>query len=207
MKIKEAILVEGRYDKNALSQVVDTVIIETNGFEIFSDKEKIALLRAIAEKRGLVVLTDGDGAGFVIRNNLKGQLPSDKIKHAYIPDIRGKEKRKRKASKEGKLGVEGMTSAVLREALLRSGVTVEQEDPPANREKSITKMHLYEAGRSGKEGSEKRRQRLIRALNLPERLSANALLDVLNALYTFEEFSELLQRNIFDDDGSDGCYE
>ena len=124
LKIQEAIVVEGRYDKNTLSQLVDTVILETAGFGIFKDKEKLSLLRKIGEKRGLIILTDSDGAGFVIRNYLKGALPQDQVKHAYVPDLFGKEKRKRKPGKEGKLGVEGMRPEVLEKALCRAGATI-----------------------------------------------------------------------------------
>lgn len=203
LKIKEAIVVEGRYDKNTLSQVVDAVIIETSGFGIFSDKEKLKLLRSIADKRGLIVFTDSDGAGFMIRNHIKGAVDKSKVKQAYIPDVMGKEKRKRTGSKEGKLGVEGMKPAVIRDALIRAGATVEnaeQEREP--RGGSITKTDLFCMGLSGGEGSAVKRARLIKALDLPERLSADALLDILNALYTKEEF-EALAGNILNDGGTD----
>ena len=125
LRIREAIVVEGRYDKNTLSQVVDGVILETSGFSIFQDSEKLNLLRRLAAQRGLIILTDSDGAGFVIRNFLKGAIPPEQVKHAYVPDIYGKERRKRAPGKEGKLGVEGMDPEVLRQALLRAGATVE----------------------------------------------------------------------------------
>ena len=189
LKIKEAIVVEGRYDKNTVSQVVDTVIIETSGFGIFSDKEKLTLIRKIAEKRGIIVFTDSDGAGFVIRNHIKGSLPSGLIKQAYIPDIYGKERRKASASKEGKLGVEGMTPEVIRDCLLRAGATLIDETGESEIKKDpLTKTDLFMLGYSGKAGSAEKRRLLTQALDLPERISTNALLDVLNALYTRDEF-------------------
>lgn len=195
LKIKEAIVVEGRYDKNTLSQVVDAVIIETSGFGIFSDKEKLKLLRDIADKRGLIVFTDSDGAGFVIRNHIKGAIDKTKIKQAYIPDIAGKEKRKRSASKEGKLGVEGMKPEVIREALVRAGATIENADASVEKKPAITKTDLFCMGLSGGDGSAVKRAAVIKALELPEHLSADAFLDIINALYTFEEF-EVLVGNI-----------
>ena len=194
IKIKEAIVVEGRYDKNTLSQLVDTVILETNGFGIFKDKEQLALLRKIAQKRGLIVLTDSDGAGFVIRNHLKGAIPQDQVKHAYIPDLFGKEKRKRKAGKEGKLGVEGMRPEVLERALRQAGATIldgasqTQSGPP------LTKADLFAAGLSGGEGSKEKRQALLKKLDLPEHLTPNAMLPVLSALFDRESLLEEMQN-------------
>ena len=190
IKIQEAIAVEGRYDKNTLSQVVDTLIIETRGFGIFKDPERMALLRKAAEKRGLIVLTDSDGAGFVIRNHLKGTLPRDKVKQAYIPDIVGKERRKRRPGKEGKLGVEGMDPATLLSVLLRCGATFETEGEETPAGEPITKADLFALGLSGGSGSAERRKVLAKALDLPEHLSPNALLDVLNLLTTREELAE-----------------
>ena len=189
-KIKEVIVVEGRYDKNTLSQVVDAVIIETSGFGIFNNVQKQKLLRDMAEKRGLVVLTDSDGAGFVIRNFIKGCVDPKLVKHAYIPDIEGKEKRKRSASKEGRLGVEGMRPQVLLDALTRAGATFvgEEETPAAVK---ISKADMFIMGLSGGTGSREKRAALIRKLDLPEKLSADALLDVLNAIMTREEFLSL----------------
>jgi ribonuclease M5 len=187
VKIKEAIVVEGRYDKNTVSQIVDTAIIETNGFGIFSDKEKIELLRRIAEKRGLIIFTDSDGAGFVIRGHLNGMLGKDNIKQAYIPDIYGREKRKRSDSKEGKLGVEGMTPQVIIDALKRAGATFEDSEESENSEK-ITKCDLFALGLSGGKNSSEERKKLMKKLNLPENMSPNALLDVLNSIYTRDEF-------------------
>ena len=145
-RIREAIVVDGRYDKNTLSQVVDTVILETAGFGVFKNQELVALLRRLAEERGLIVLTDSDGAGFVIRNYLKGAIPKNQVKHAYIPDVYGKERRKRKAGKEGKLGVEGMNPEVLRQALLRAGATVVDGDGPAPARGDLTPADLFALG-------------------------------------------------------------
>ncbi|SHH53753.1 ribonuclease M5 [Sporobacter termitidis DSM 10068] len=187
MKVREIIVVEGRYDKNTVSQAVDGTIIETSGYGIFSDTEKMNLLRKLAEKRGLIILTDSDSAGFLIRGHLKGQLNGLNVKHAYIPDVYGREKRKRTASKEGKLGVEGMRRDVIIGALLRAGATVDNGESP-EKSPSITKTDLYFAGLSGTDGSAERRLALLKKLDLPEHLSAGGLLDVLNALYTKEEF-------------------
>ena len=190
ISVKEVIVVEGRYDRNTLSQVFDAVIVETSGFGVFNDREKLALLRRLAEARGLVVLTDSDGAGFVIRNFLKGAIDPALVKQAYIPDIAGRERRKRAPSKEGKLGVEGMKPEVLIEALRRAGATLDGEEP-ARRAGGITKATLYELGLSGGPGSTEKRRALLKELDLPEKLSANALLDVLNALYTEAELREI----------------
>jgi len=189
-KIKEVIVVEGRYDKNTLSQVVDAHIIETSGFGIFNDKEKQRLLIKLAQSRGLVVLTDSDGAGFVIRNFIKGCVDPKFVKHAYIPEIEGKEKRKSKASKEGQLGVEGMRPHVLLDALKRAGATFESIESTDTRP-LISKADMYKMGLSGGEGSRAKREKLLRSLDLPQKLSADALLDVLNALMTREEFFTL----------------
>ena len=196
LRIKEAIVVEGRYDKNTLSQLVDTVILETAGFGIFKDRQRLALLRRLAQQRGLVVLTDSDGAGFVIRNFLKGSIPPERVKHAYIPDVYGKERRKRQAGKEGKLGVEGMRPEVLEAALRRAGATFLEEGasggPPR---RAITKADLFALGLSGGPGSAEKRQALMRELELPEHLSPNALLEVLNALYSYEELAAAAGKN------------
>lgn len=190
VRIREVIVVEGRYDKNALSQVVDAVIVETAGFGIYNDAGKRRLLRTLAESRGLIVLTDSDGAGFQIRGFLKGCVDPALVRHAYIPDIYGKERRKRTGSKEGKLGVEGMKPEILLDALLRAGATVEEADAvrPAPR---ITKADLYARGLSGGEGSREKRAALLRRMELPERLTADGLLDVLNAVMSREEFYDL----------------
>ena len=185
IKIKQAIVVEGRYDKNTLSQLVDAPIFETNGFGVMKDRELLDFLRRVAQTRGLIILTDSDGAGFVIRNFLKGALPKDKVLHAYIPDIYGKERRKTHAGKEGKLGVEGMTPEILLAALRNAGAQTEQTDAPTER---ITKTDLFLAGLSGGAGSAEKRARLQKELRLPAHLGANAFLDALNLLISREEF-------------------
>ena len=192
-RIREAVVVEGRYDKNTLSQVVDTLILETAGFGIFKNPEQMALLRKAAEKRGLIVLTDSDGAGFVIRNRIRGAIPQHWVKHAYIPDVYGKEKRKRQGGKEGKLGVEGMPPQVLEEVLRRAGATFLGED--AREEESappLTKADLFAAGLTGGPDSAARRLALLKELELPEHMSANALLAVLNGCYSLREARKIL---------------
>lgn len=194
-KIKEVIVVEGRYDKNALAQVVDATIITLGGFSVFNDKEKLAFLRRLAQKQGLIVLTDSDGAGFVIRNYLKGALLKDLIKQAYIPDIHGKERRKRTAGKEGKLGVEGMKPEVLLDSLRRAGATFLDEEAgerPASL--PITKGDLYVLGLTGGDNAAQKRQALLKRLELPEHLTANGLLEALNLLYDRETFLALVQQ-------------
>ena len=190
IRVREAIVVEGRYDANTLRQIVDAPIFETGGFGVFNDKELVALLRTAAQKRGLIILTDSDGAGFVIRSYLSGAIDPACVKHAYIPDVPGKERRKDHPSKEGKLGVEGMTPAVLTEALRRAGATILGEAEKAV-PGEITKADLYQKGLSGKPDSAERRRELIKSLNLPERMSANALLRALNLMMTREEFLSL----------------
>jgi len=190
VKIKEAIIVEGRYDKNTLSQIVDAPILETSGFGIMKDKAQLRLLRRVAQSRGLILFTDSDGAGFVIRNFLKGAIPKEYLKHAYIPDVPGKERRKAAPGKEGKLGVEGMRPEVILEALRRAGATIEGENQPAAR--SITKQDLMELGLSGGPDSSTKRLMLLKKLDLPEHMSANALLQALNLLHTKEELEHLV---------------
>ena len=192
-RIREAIVVEGRYDKNTLSQVVDTVILETSGFGIFKREEQLALLRRLAEQRGLIVLTDSDGAGFVIRNFIKGSIPAGWVKHAYIPDRYGKERRKRTPGKEGKLGVEGMEPAVLLEALRRAGATFLDETAGAESSgRTITKADLFADGLSGGPGAAEKRRALLKALDLPEHLTANALLELLNTVLGWEGYRKIL---------------
>ena len=188
VKIREAIVVEGRYDKNTLSQIVDAPIFETSGFGIMKDKAQLSLLRKVAQVRGLVVMTDSDGAGFVIRNFLKSSIPAQYLKHAYIPDIYGKEKRKSAPGKEGKLGVEGMKPEVVVEALRRAGATIEGE--AAATPSCITKQDLVELGLSGGANSNAKRHMLLKKLGLPEHMSANAMLQALNLLYTPTELRE-----------------
>lgn len=190
LQIREAIVVEGRYDKNTLSQLVDTLILETAGFGIFKNQEQMTLLRTVAERRGLIVLTDSDGAGFVIRNRLKSAIPTQYLKHAYIPDIYGKERRKKTAGKEGKLGVEGMPPDVLREVLIRAGATpldgVQTMQSP-----NLTKADFMALGLTGGADSALRRAALLKKLNLPQHMTANGLLQVLNGCYSSQEVEEL----------------
>ena len=192
LRIREAVVVEGRYDKAALSGVVDTLILETAGFGVFKDGERLALLRRLAARRGLIVLTDSDGAGFVIRNYLKGAIPKDQLKHAYIPDVFGKERRKRAPGKEGKLGVEGMPPDVLRNAILRAGATVLDGDAPDRPQGDLTPADLFALGLSGTPNAAARRAELLGRLDLPQHMSAKALLSALNALYTPDELETLL---------------
>ena len=192
VKIREAILVEGRYDKNTLSQIVDAPILETAGFGIFKDKKQLALLRQVAERRGLIVFTDSDGAGFVIRNHIKSTIPGKYLKHAYIPDIYGKERRKAVPGKEGKLGVEGMTREVILDALRKCGATFEGEASSASG--GITKQDLMELGLSGGADASAKRLALLKKLNLPEHMSANAMLQALNLLCTLEELMNIVNQ-------------
>ena len=191
VKIKEAIVVEGRYDKNTLSQILDASILETSGFGIFKDKQRLSLLRRIAETRGLIVFTDSDGAGFVIRNHIKSAIPGKYLKHAYIPDIYGKEKRKAAPGREGKLGVEGMTKEVILESLRRAGATIEGEKSVPVRQ--ITKQDLMELGLSGTPEASANRLKLLKHLNLPEHMSPNAMLQALNLLYNLEELTTFVE--------------
>lgn len=199
-RIKEVIVVEGRYDKNALSQVVDATVITLGGFSVFNDKEKLSFLRRLAEKQGLIVLTDSDGAGFVIRNYLKGALPKDCVKQAYIPDIHGKERRKRTPGKEGKLGVEGMKPEVLLDSLRRAGATFLNETAvikPSSQ--PITKADLFTLGLTGGDNAAQKRQALLKKLDLPEHLTANGLLEALNLLYDRETFLFLARQEVISD--------
>ena len=195
LKIKEAIVVEGRYDKNTLAQLVDGLILTTSGFGIFKDRAQLELLRRVAARQGVVVLTDSDGAGFVIRNYLKGVLPPEQVKHAYIPDIRGKERRKAAPGREGKLGVEGMRPQVLEAALRQAGVTFLEDTAQAAQNRSpIAKGDLFALGLSGGAGASLRRKRLLEHLQLPEHMSANALLEMLNALFSLEQLRETVKK-------------
>ena len=189
IKVGPVILVEGKYDKIKLSQIFDATILTTDGFGIFKQKDKLDLLRRLAETRGLLIFTDPDGAGFVIRNYLKGAVPKEKLFHAYIPDLYGKEKRKAKGSKEGKLGVEGVPDDVIIRAVEASGAL--QESAPAT--SGITKADLYELGLSGSVGSTQRRLRLLKELQLPQQLSPNALLDVLNCIIDLESLTAMVE--------------
>ena len=194
-QIREVIVVEGRYDKNTLSQVVDAAVVTLGGFAVFNDREKLAFLRRLARERGLIILTDSDGAGFVIRNYLKGALPKDRVKQAYIPDIYGKERRKRSPGKEGKLGVEGMRPQVLLEALRRAGATFVDEAEEVAERVPLTKADLFEFGLTGTPESGKRRQALLKRLDLPEHLTPNALLEALNLLYDRDALAEILEES------------
>ena len=192
VKIREAIVVEGRYDKNTLAQIVDAPILETAGFGIFKNKEQMELLRRVAKERGLIVFTDSDGAGFVIRNRINSAIPASQLKHAYIPDIYGKEKRKSAPGKEGKLGVEGMRPEVILEALRRAGATFEEEPVQSVPPREITKQDLMDLGLSGSPDAGERRKKLLKACRFPEHMSANAMLQALNLLYTLEEVQDLV---------------
>lgn len=195
MRVKEVIVVEGRYDKNTVSQAVDATVVTLGGFSVFNDREKLAFLRRLALERGLIVLTDSDGAGFVIRNYLKGALPKDRVKQAYIPDIHGKERRKRVPGKEGKLGVEGMRPEVIVEALRRCGATFEDGPVRSSGGTPITKADLFVLGLTGAPDSTVRRQALLRQLELPEHLTPNGLLEALNLLYSREELEEIMRQS------------
>ena len=191
VRIEEAIVVEGRYDKNTLSQIVDAPIFETAGFGIFKDKKQMALLRRVAEKRGLIVFTDSDGAGFVIRNHIKSAIPGKYLKHAYIPDIPGKERRKSAPGKEGKLGVEGMTPEVILQALKNAGATFVGE--AVSPKVGITKQDLMALGLSGGAEAGKKRQALLKKLDLPEHMSANAMVQALSLLYNLQELTQMVE--------------
>lgn len=187
-KLRQAVVVEGKYDKNTLSQLIDAPIFTTDGFTSMKDPALVHLLREAAEARGLIILTDSDGAGFLIRNTLKGLLPPQGVLHAYIPDLPGKEKRKARAGKEGLLGVEGMRPEVLFKALRDAGAVFEDEAAPQNEKTPVTKQDLYALGLSGRADSAQRRAALLKTLELPAHMSANALLQALNVMFTREEF-------------------
>lgn len=191
IRIKEAIIVEGKYDLNKVKQIFDTQVIATNGFSIFSDRERLDFLRKVAETRGLLILTDSDGAGFVIRNYLKSSIDAKLLKHAYIPEIYGKEKRKAHSSKEGKLGVEGIPDDVIMDAVRKAGVV--ETEKTEKKEKDVTKAELYEMGLSGGTGSAQKRKKLLKALGLPAYLSANALLEVINTMVGRSELQKILK--------------
>ena len=189
IKISQAIVVEGRYDKNTLSQIVDAAIFETSGFHIMKDKATQALLRRVAMERGLIVFTDSDGGGFVIRNFLKQIIPPQYLYHAYIPDIYGKEKRKSAPGKEGKLGLEGMSKDVILTALENCGAKFQ-----ADEKEKITKQHLFAFGLSGGVNSSLLRKQLLKKLELPEHMSANAMLHALDVLYSPEELERIIKQ-------------
>ncbi len=191
IKLKEAVIVEGKYDKIKLSSLVDGLIITTDGFGIFKDRDKRELIKTLAKKRGIIILTDSDSAGFLIRSHIKGFVSEGKIKNVFIPDVFGKEKRKSAPSKEGKLGVEGMDRELLENALKKAGIVEEKTSPNA---KKVLKSDLFEDGISGGADSKAKRTRLLKELGLPERMSANALLETVNALYSFEEYKAAVSR-------------
>lgn len=188
IRIKQAVIVEGKYDKIRLSNIVDAVIVPVNGFSVYKDKETAELIRMLARKTGIVILTDSDSAGFQIRNKIKELARDGEVIHVYVPDIKGKERRKREPSKQGLLGVEGIDDGILLEAFKKAGVFAESKDKPRD---PITKADLLERGLIGAENSSERRAELQRKLGLPERLSANMLLEILNVMYSREEFFEL----------------
>ncbi len=191
LSIKEAIIVEGKYDKIKLSSIIDGLIIETDGFSIFNNKEQLALIRKLAQTNGLLILTDSDAAGFKIRNFLRGAVPTERVKHAYIPDVLGKEKRKTQFSKEGKLGVEGISKELLLEAFQKSGVLCEERETATPK---ITKTDFYQDGLSGGADSFEKRRKFLKLLDLPERLTANSLLQLLNATISYETYKEYISK-------------
>lgn len=197
LKIKEAIVVEGTYDKIKLSSAVDALIIQTNGFQVFRDREKLALIRSAAEKSGIIVLTDSDRAGFIIRNYVKQGIDGAKIKHAYIPDVFGKERRKAVPSKEGKLGVEGIDIKLITDALINAGATVigdEASGEKAASKRLISKLDLYRDGFSGGANSAARRRSLQRLLGFPERMSANMLVEAVNLICGYDEYAKAVKK-------------
>lgn len=191
IKLSQAVIVEGKYDVIKLSNMLDALIIKTDGFGIFKDSEKQRLIRRLANEKGIIVLTDSDSAGFVIRNFISSCVPKEKIINVYIPDIFGKEKRKAERSKEGKLGVEGVPESVILEALRKAGVTASVTD---EKRRLITNVDLYEYGLSGRENSSRKRKKLLAALSLPERMSTSSLVKILNSFVTYEEFIEKVKE-------------
>lgn len=193
LKIKEAVIVEGRYDKIKLSNILDTLIIETNGFGIYKDKKKLAFIRKLANERGIIVLTDSDHSGFQIRRYISSGIDKDKIKHIYIPDIYGKEKRKKEPSKEGKLGVEGMSEQLLLSLFEKADVSAHF----VNIENPVTNFDLYDLGYSGTPDAKEKKKKLLKALDLPEFLSTNSLLSYINSTMKRDAFFELSDNNDF----------
>ena len=193
LKIDQAIIVEGKYDKIKLSSIIDGIIITTNGYGIFKDKEKLELIRFYARNRGIIILTDSDSAGFKIRGYLKGSVPSDKITNVYIPDIFGKEKRKEKPSCEGKLGVEGIDKNIIIESFKKSGVIFGSSDIPEKRE-PITRTDIYELGLTGAPDSSLLRKKLLHKLKLPEKLSTTGMLEIINTMISKSELEEVMEK-------------
>ena len=191
IKIDKVIIVEGRYDKIKLSSMIDGIIIETEGFGIFKDKDKQKLIRKLAETKAIAILTDSDSAGFVIRNFITSIVPKEYITNVYIPDIYGKEKRKDSPSKEGKLGVEGVSAEILKEAFKKAGIGVSQSE--TNERKKITLNDFFDDGLTGDTQSKRKRTDLLKKLDLPERMSTKAMLDILNTFITYDEYKKLVE--------------
>lgn len=191
IRIDKVIIVEGRYDKIKLSSMIDGIIIETEGFGIFKDKDKQKLIRKLAETKGIAILTDSDSAGFVIRNFITSIVPKEYITNVYIPDIYGKEKRKDSPSKEGKLGVEGVSAEILKEAFKKAGIGVSQSE--TNERKKITLNDFFDDGLTGDTQSKRKRTDLLKKLDLPERMSTKAMLDILNTFITYDEYKKLVE--------------
>ncbi|MCI6929327.1 MAG: DUF4093 domain-containing protein [Oscillospiraceae bacterium] len=191
IKIDKVIIVEGRYDKIKLSSMIDGIIIETEGFGIFKDRDKQKLIRKLAETKGIAILTDSDSAGFVIRNFITSIVPKEYITNVYIPDIYGKEKRKDSPSKEGKLGVEGVSAEILKEAFKKAGIGVSQSE--TNERKKITLNDFFDDGLTGDTQSKRKRTDLLKKLDLPERMSTKAMLDILNTFITYDEYKKLVE--------------
>ena len=196
IKVKEAIIVEGKYDKIKLKSFIDATIITTNGFRIFKNKKQVEMIKRLSHTNGILILTDSDAAGFMIRNHIKNIAPNGNVKQAYIPDIYGKEKRKEKPSKEGKLGVEGVSQNIIIDAIIKSGATIENMEGNIKQEnqgaKVISKLDFFEDGLSGGEKSKEKRLEFIKYLNLPEHLSANSLLEVVNNIITYDEYKSII---------------
>lgn len=197
-QIKESIIVEGVYDKIKISRFIDGIIFTTNGFGIFSNKKMMQSIKTLAEKTGIVILTDSDSAGFKIRNYIKQAIPENQVKHAYIPDVYGKEKRKTQAGKEGLLGVEGIKEDIILDALIKAGCTINGNKNEKKVSREITKTDLYLDGFSGGENSSMLRKKMAELLGLPSKISANMLLEVINRLLDHDEYIQIVQ-NIKDD--------
>ena len=195
LKVEQAIVVEGKYDKIKLESIIDATIVVTNGYGIFKDREKLELIRFYARKKGIIILTDSDGAGFKIRGFLKGSVPEGSIKNVYIPDIFGKEKRKVKPSAEGKLGVEGIKKELIVEAFRKAGINFVSEEGAEKTERNhVTRTDIYEAGLTGTPESSEKRKKLLKKLGLPERLSTSGMLEALNTMMSAEEFYEMMNK-------------
>ena len=197
IKLKQAVIVEGKYDKIKLQSILDALIIETGGFDIFSDKERLNMIRSLAKKRGIIIMTDSDAAGFIIRNYLGGSIPKEQITHVYIPDIIGKEKRKEEWSKEGKLGVEGIPKDIILKSLIKAGIQIDENNTDPindNKIKVVTRIDLYNDGLSGTVGSKKRLDKFKKLVDLPEHISKTALLDVINIMMTYDEYKKAVNK-------------